>query len=83
MTLTGFCGLRFPVVDRRFVHTDLLSHLGLEQTEIEPVLAEVVAYRTKLSWIGLWEWLSRFEAQMAIRQRNGVGSNTLKKDTRG
>ena len=49
-----FCGFYFPVVDRRFVHTDLLSHLGLEQAKVEPALAEVVAYRNELSRIGLW-----------------------------
>jgi hypothetical protein len=40
-----FCGLRFPVVDGRFVHAELLGPLGLEQNKIEPALAEVVAYR--------------------------------------
>ena len=68
----GFCSFRFPVVDGRFIHPDLLSHLGLEQAEIEPVLAEVVAYRNELSWIGLRWWLGRLPAQMAKRQCNGV-----------
>ena len=44
----------FPVVDGGFIHTELLSDPGLEQTEVEPALAEVVAYRNKLAGIGLW-----------------------------
>ena len=41
------------------VYAELLSHLGLEQTEVEPALAEVVAYRNELSRIGLRWWLGR------------------------
>ena len=72
-------GVDFPVVDGRFIHLDLLSHLGLEQAEIEPTLSEVVAYRNELARIGLERWLGRFQSQMATRQRNGVptgGSRT-------
>ena len=36
-------GLHFPVVDGGFVYAELLSHLGLEQTKVEPAFAEVVA----------------------------------------
>ena len=66
------CDPRFPVMDGRFIHAELLSHLGLEQAEIEPASAKVVAYRNELSWIGLREWLGRFEAQMATKQRNAA-----------
>ena len=41
-------------MDGCLIHAKLLSHLGLEQAEIEPALAEVVAYRNELSGIGLW-----------------------------
>ena len=68
----GLSSLHFPVVDGCFIHAELLGHLGLEQAEIEPTLAEVVAYRNELSRIGLRWWLGRFQSQMATRQRNGV-----------
>ena len=58
----GLCGLRFPVVDGGFIHPELLSHLGLEEAEVEPALAEVVAYRNELSGIGLEWWLGCSEA---------------------
>lgn len=41
----GFCGLHFPVVNSGFIHPELLSHLRLEEAEVEPTLAEVVTYR--------------------------------------
>jgi hypothetical protein len=43
-----------PVGDGVFVHAELLSDLELEEAEVEPALAEVVAYRNYLSWIWLW-----------------------------
>ena len=64
----------FPVGDGALIHTDLLSHLELEQAEVEPALAEVVAYRNKLSRIGLRWWLGCFESQVATRQRNGASA---------
>ena len=33
------CGLHFPVVDGGLIHPELLSHLGLEEAEIEPTFA--------------------------------------------
>ena len=36
------CGPRFPVVDGRFVHTELLRNLLLEEAKIESTLAEMV-----------------------------------------
>ena len=68
----GLRGMRFPVVDRGFVHTELLRYMGLEEAQVEPALAEVVAYRNELSGIGLRWWLGRLPAQMAKRQRNGA-----------
>ena len=46
--------LQFPITNRRFIHTELLGHFGLEKPEVERALAEVIAYRNKLSRIGLW-----------------------------
>ena len=64
------------MVDGRFIHTDLLSRLGLKEAEVEPAFSEVVAYRNELSGIGLWEWLDRFQSQVAKRQRNGAPAGT-------
>ena len=60
------------MVDGGFVYAKLLSHLGLEQAQVQPALAEVVADRNELSGIGLQEWLGRCEAQVATKQRNGA-----------
>ena len=54
MAQSRFRRPHLPVVDGRFVHAELLSDLGLKQAEVEPALAEVVAYRNELSRIGLW-----------------------------
>ena len=63
-------------MDGRFVHTELLSHLGLEQAQVKSPFAEVVSYRNYLSWIGLWEWFDCFEAEVATKQRNGARAGT-------
>ena len=36
-----FCGLHFPVVDGRFIHPELLSHLLLEEAKIKSALTEM------------------------------------------
>ena len=76
MAQPWFCGSHFPIMNRGLIHPELLSHLGLEQAEVEPAFAEVVAYRNKLSRIGLRWWLGRLPAQMAKRQRNGAPAAT-------
>jgi hypothetical protein len=68
----GVRGTYLPVVDGGFVHPELLGYLGLEQAKVEPALAEVVAYRNYLLWIGLCEWFGRCEAEVATKQRNGA-----------
>ena len=54
MAQPWFCGSHFPIMNRGLIHPELLSDLGLEQTEVEPALAEVVTDRNELSGIGLW-----------------------------
>ena len=61
-------GVHFPVVDCGFVNPELLSYLGLEEAEVKPTFAEVVAYRNELSWIGLRLWFGRHPPQMAKGQ---------------
>ena len=62
------CGLHFPVVDRGFIHPELLSDLKLEKTEVESALAEVVTCRNKLSGIGLAQWFGRHPAEVTKGQ---------------
>jgi hypothetical protein len=51
-------GVYFPIMNRGFVHANLLSHLGLEQAEVQPALADMATDSGECLWMrsreGFW-----------------------------